>query len=92
MKKETTTIVKEGRNYVIKFDGKEAFVGTPAYVSIMAAQLVVHEFMAPLKWKTSGAWTCLEDSDGNECIAVGYKVPLIKRAKAMKLIAGLAQT
>ena len=87
---ETTNLVKEGREFVIEFSGAKVFVGTAAYISPMAAQLVVHDFMAPLNWRPSGEWSCLADSEGNDCIAVGFKVPLLKRRKAKQLIAKLA--
>lgn len=79
---------KDGRDFVVAFneDKKQVFVGTVGFVSNIAAQMICHQLMAPLRWKSSKSWRDLKDSNGNTCIAVGYKIPFWvspKRAEAL---------
>ncbi|MBP3831734.1 MAG: hypothetical protein ILA02_05110 [Clostridia bacterium] len=79
---------KNGRNFVVGFDSekKEVFVGTAGLISQLAAQVISHDLMAPLKWKSKGTVMDLVDKNGLICPAVGYKIPFwvsTKRAEAM---------
>ncbi len=75
MKKRYFT--KDGRDFVVAFneDKKQIFIGTAAFVSDIAAQLICHETMSPLRWKSSKSWRDLKDFNGNTCVAVGYQIP-----------------
>lgn len=79
---------KNDRNFVVRFEEGEVYIGTCGYVSNISAQLVCHETMAPLKWKPTGTFMNLEDKDGYICIGVGYKVPRFvnPRKKIEKLL------
>lgn len=86
MKKRFFT--KDGRNFVVYFDSekKQVFVGTAGLISQLAAQVISHDLMAPLKWKSTGTVMDLEDKNGLICPAVGYKKPFLvspKKAEAM---------
>lgn len=86
MKKRFFT--KNDRDFVVAFNDekKQVFVGTVGFVSNIAAQMICHELMASLRWKSNKSWMDLKDSNGNTCIAVGYKIPFwvsTKRAEAM---------
>ena len=72
---------KNGRDFVVRFVDKEVFVGTPACLSDIACQMIVHETMAPLRWKPTGTFMNMTDHTGNFCIGVGYKVPFFKNAE-----------
>ena len=79
---------KDGRNFVVGFDSekKEIFVGTAGMIFPIAAQVISHELMAPLNWKSKGTVMDLVDVEGLICPAVGYKIPFwvsTKRAEAM---------
>jgi hypothetical protein len=69
---------KQGRDFVVFFCEKErkVFIGTAKLFSDVAAQLVSHSVIAPLKWKQTKSCMNLTDARGCECIAVGYKFPL----------------
>lgn len=85
---KTVFFKKDGRNFVVYFDSekKQVFVGTAGLISQLAAQVISHDLMAPLKWKSTGTVMDLEDKNGLICPAVGYKKPFLvspKKAEAM---------
>lgn len=83
---------KEGRNFVVGFDSekKEVFVGTAGLISQLAAQVISHDLMAPLKWKSKGTVMDLVDKNGLICPAVGYKMPFwVSPKKAEAIIEAL---
>lgn len=84
---------KGTRNFVVRFEKKEVFIGTMGYLGNIAAQMVCHEEMAPLKWKATGTCINLEDKDGNLCLAVGYKLPRFqRRQKSLQKLEALFQS
>ena len=84
---------KKGRNFVISIEEREVFVGTHGYLGNIAAQLVCHEEMAPLKWRATGTCINLPDADGNICLAVGYKLPRFqRRQKSLQKLEALFQS
>ena len=85
---KTVFFKKDGRNFVVYFDSekKQVFVGTAGLISQLAAQVISHDLMAPLKWKSTGTVMDLEDKNGLICPAVGYNKPFLvspKKAEAM---------
>lgn len=83
---------KDGRNFVVAFDSekKKVFVGTAGLISQLAAQMISHELMAPLKWKATGTVIDLADKNGLICPAVGYKMPFwVSPKKAEAIITSL---
>ena len=70
---------KNGRKFVASAeDSRTVFIGTVGVFSTIATQMVCHDAMEPLHWKPTGTLTYLV-LDGKTCIAVGYKIPLMKR-------------
>ncbi len=83
---------KEGREFVVLFDSKkkEVFVGTAGLISPIAAQVISHDLMAPLKWKPLRTVKILKDKTGYTCPAVGYKKPFwVSNKRAEAIIASL---
>ena len=77
---------KNGRNFVVHFERRKVYVGTTAFVSNMASQLIVHEIMKPLRWKATGDFIDLIDAKGSQCVAVGYKVPILDKPHSLEKI------
>ena len=82
-----TTVMsnKNTRTFVVDQQNGMVFVGTEAYVSTIAAQMIVHEAMKPTGLKFGGKWTNLEDENGNTILGVGYKLSLIDRILGRKM-------
>lgn len=66
----------QGREFYVEVDGREIYVGTPAEISTIAAQMVVHEALKPTGFKSSGRWMNLLADNGNQVLGVGYKIPM----------------
>lgn len=76
---EQKILEKNGRRFIATSDGdRTVFIGTVGFFSNVAAQMLCHEAMEPLHWKTTGTFANLA-LDGSICTAVGYKIPLTKR-------------
>lgn len=71
---EEKILEKDGRRYIVHKDGNTLFIGTFDYFSNVAAQVLCHEIMKPLKWATTGTFSSLL-LDGKICTGVGYSIP-----------------
>lgn len=66
----------QGREFYVETEGREIYVGTPAEISMIAAQMVVHEALQSTGFKSSNTWKNLLDNNGNQLLGVGYKIPM----------------
>lgn len=74
----------QGREFYVETEGREIYVGTPAAISTIAAQIVVHEALQSTGLKSSNTWKNLLTNDGNMVLGVGYKIPMFcDRQKAI---------
>ena len=66
----------KGREFVVErsTDSRQIYVGTPAIISDIAAQLIVHDAMRKSFMKSSKSWTNLEHENAL-ILGVGFKVP-----------------
>ena len=76
----------DGKNYVVRYEGRKVYVGTAALLSNMASQMIVHEIMKPLHWKATGDFIDLIDAKGVRCIGVGYKVPIFTNPRSLEKV------
>ena len=67
---------RKQREFYVEAEGRTIYIGTPAMLSGIAAQMIVHEAVAESKLESARTWRNILTNDIKYAVlGVGYKIP-----------------